>query len=110
MSILDASFILERGTTENTLRKKCRASLIFGVKAHFAHSLQHPQALIVHYRLHTVQTPARNHCKKLTKLALSSFIPSVAQIVMMGITVLPFIWEIFLSSALGKWLVSERQL
>ena len=47
--------------------------LIFGVRKHLAHGLQHPHALVANDELYAVQAAPRSHWKKLTQLALYSF-------------------------------------
>ena len=47
--------------------------LIFGVRKHLAHGLQHPYALVANDELYAVQAAPRSHWKKLTQLALYSF-------------------------------------
>ena len=54
------------------------AALIFGLRKHLANSFQHPQAFISNHQFHTVQPRHRSHWKKLTQLALFSFIPLAA--------------------------------
>ena len=63
---------------ENIAVEMHRAALVSGIREHLAHGLQHPQALVADDKLHAVQTAPRSHWKKLTQLALSSFIPSAA--------------------------------
>ena len=53
-----------------------RAALVFGVREHLSHGLQHPHALVADDELYAIKPRPQSHWKKLTQLALPSFIPS----------------------------------
>ena len=63
---------------ENVAVEMHRAALVFGVRKHLAHGLQHPHALVADDELPPFRPRPRSHWKKLTQLALSSFMPSAA--------------------------------
>jgi hypothetical protein len=62
---LAASFTLERGTTENTLRKTDGTALVFGVREYFPHSFQHSHTLVTNNEPHTGQASASQPMKEI---------------------------------------------
>ena len=63
---------------ENIAVKMHSASLVFGIWEYFAHSLQHPHALVTNNELRAVQAAPTKPLEEAAQLALSSFIPSAA--------------------------------
>ena len=62
---------------ENVAVEMYRAALVFGVREHLAHGLQHSPIHLSPTMSFTPSKPRpRSHWKKLTQLALSSFMPS----------------------------------